>query len=184
MKSRVGSPWLCYSAIADKGRAMKTIFTIGYEGTDIDRFVKTLIAVGIDAVADVRAIPLSRKKGFSKNTLRDRLAEAGIQYLPMQSLGDPKPGREAAKAGDYEAFRTIYSAHIDQPDVSSAVAELALEAQEMKVCLLCFERDPKTCHRMIVGERMEPFGYSMMHLYGDDPERYVRNKDRLAAAAA
>jgi uncharacterized protein (DUF488 family) len=162
---------------------MKTIYTIGYEGTDIERFVNTLLAVGINAVADVRAVPLSRKKGFSKNTLRDRLDEAGIQYLPMKTLGDPKPGREAAKAGDYEAFRTIYSAHIGQPNVSAAVAELAAEAQKMKVCLLCFERDPKTCHRMIVGERMEPYGYSMMHLYADDPQRYVRNRERLQAAS-
>ena len=113
----------------------------------------------------------------------EKKAEVGIQYMPMQSLGDPKPGREAAKAGDYETFRTIYSAHIDQPEVSSAVAELAAEAKTMNVCLLCFERDPKTCHRMIVGERMEPFGYSMMHLYGDDPQRYIRNKDRLQAAS-
>jgi uncharacterized protein (DUF488 family) len=166
---------------------MKTIFTIGYEGTDIERFVTTLLAVGINAVADVRAVPLSRKKGFSKNTLRDRLAEAGIQYLPMKALGDPKPGREAAKAGDYATFRAIYSAHIDRPEVSAAVAELAADAQKMKVCLLCFERDPETCHRMIVGERMEPFGYSMMHLYGDDPQRYVRNGQRpsdLSQAAA
>ncbi|TAZ00096.1 DUF488 domain-containing protein [Rhizobium leguminosarum] len=163
---------------------MKTIFTIGYESTDIERFVKTLVAVGIDAIADVRAVPLSRKRGFSKNTLRERLAEVGIQYLPMQALGDPKPGREAAKAGDYETFRSVYGAHIDRPDVSLIVAELVEEARKMKVCLLCFERDPKTCHRMIVGERMEPYGYSMMHLYGDDPQRYVRNKDRLSAAAA
>ncbi|MGA6113389.1 DUF488 domain-containing protein [Agrobacterium radiobacter] len=158
---------------------MKTIFTIGYEGTDIERFVKTLKAVGINAIADVRAVPLSRKKGFSKNTLRDRLKEAGIEYFPMQVLGDPKPGRDAAKAGDYDTFKKIYSAHIDQPEVSCAIADLAIEAREMNVCLLCFERDPKTCHRFIVGERMEPYGYSMIHLYGDDPERYVRNHDKL-----
>lgn len=162
---------------------MKTIFTIGYEGTDIERFVRTLVAVGIDVVADVRAVPLSRKKGFSKNSLRDRLADEGIQYMPMQTLGDPKPGRDAAKAGDYEGFRAIYTAHIEQPDVSSAVAELAEEARHLNVCLLCFERDPKTCHRMIVGERMEPYGYSMMHLYGDDPQRYIRHRDRIPSTS-
>lgn len=161
---------------------MKTVYTIGYEGTDIEKFVQTLLMVGIDVVADVRAVPLSRKKGFSKNTLRDRLAEVGIQYLPMQTLGDPKPGRDAAKAGDYDAFRAIYTSHIEQPEASSAVAALASEAENQKICLLCFERDPKTCHRIIVGERMEPYGYSMLHLYGDDPQRYVRNKERLRTA--
>jgi uncharacterized protein (DUF488 family) len=46
---------------------MTTLYTIGYEGTDIDRFVATLKAVGVQLLADVRALPLSRKRGFSKN---------------------------------------------------------------------------------------------------------------------
>jgi uncharacterized protein (DUF488 family) len=161
---------------------MKTIFTIGYEGTDIDRFVKTLLVVGINTVADVRAVPLSRKKGFSKNVLRDRLKEAGIRYLPVQELGDPKPGREAAKSGNYSAFRTIYSNHIDQPEQVEAVEKLAETADGENICLLCFERDPATCHRMIVGERMQPYGFQMFHLFADDPQRYVRNQGKLPNA--
>ncbi|MFW8642020.1 hypothetical protein ACOJBO_01145 [Rhizobium beringeri] len=50
---------------------MKTVYTIGYEGTDIERFVKTLTAVGIEAVADVRAVPLSRRR-----ILQERFAGA------------------------------------------------------------------------------------------------------------
>lgn len=158
---------------------MKTVFTIGYEGTDIDRFVRTLTAVGIEAVADVRAVPLSRKKGFSKNSLREHLEKAGIKYLAMQELGDPKEGRDAAKAGDYDRFRAIYSVHVDKPTSADAIEMLAAASEEQAVCLLCFERDPKTCHRLIVGERMGAFGYEMMHLYGDDPARYVRLQGKL-----
>ncbi|MDX0134886.1 DUF488 domain-containing protein [Sinorhizobium meliloti] len=158
---------------------MKTVYTIGYEGTDIERFVKTLTAVGVEAVADVRAVPLSRKKGFSKNVLREHLESAGIKYLAMQELGDPKEGREAAKAGDFDRFRRIYSAHVDQPQPTAAIKKLAAASDEQAVCLLCFERDPKTCHRFIVGERMGAYGYEMMHLFGDDPARYVRNRDKL-----
>lgn len=69
--------------MAQKELPMKTVYTIGYEGTDIERFVKTLTAVGVEAVADVRAVPLSRKKGFSKNSLREHLESAGIKYLSM-----------------------------------------------------------------------------------------------------
>jgi uncharacterized protein (DUF488 family) len=162
---------------------MKTVYTIGYEGTDIDRFVQTLKAVGVQSIADVRAVPLSRKKGFSKNVLRDRLAHEGISYLPMQDLGDPKAGREAAKAGNYELFREIYNAYIEQENIVPVVAELADKAEDSITCLLCFERDPKTCHRLIVGEKMAMFGYQMMHLYADDPNRYVRNREQLAARA-
>jgi hypothetical protein len=42
--------------------SMTTLYTIGYEGTDIDRFVATLKAVGVHLLADVRALPLSRKR--------------------------------------------------------------------------------------------------------------------------
>jgi hypothetical protein len=169
--------------MAEKGNLMKTVYTIGYEGTDIERFVQTLTTVGVEAVADVRAVPLSRKKGFSKNSLRDYLDSAGIKYLPMQELGDPKEGREAAKFGDYDRFRTIYSAHVDLPESVAAIEKLAITSQELAVCLLCFERDPKTCHRFIVGERMGAFGYKMLHLFGDDPERYLRHQDKLPKRA-
>ncbi|MES5048417.1 DUF488 domain-containing protein [Rhizobium nepotum] len=158
---------------------MKIVYTIGYEGTDIERFVETLTTVGVEVVADVRAVPLSRKKGFSKNSLRDHLESAGIKYLAMQELGDPKEGREAAKAGNFDRFRTIYSAHVDQPESAAAIERLVALSEEQAVCLLCFERDPKTCHRFIIGERMGIFGYEMLHLFGDDATRYLRNKAKL-----
>src|SRR5690606_1075350 len=79
--------------------AMSVVYTIGYEGTDINRFVATLKAAAVKRVADVRAVALSRKKGFSKKSLSARLEAEGIEYLHFIDLGDPKPGREAAKAG-------------------------------------------------------------------------------------
>ena len=78
---------------------MPLIYTIGYEGTDIERFVATLKIVGIKHLADVRAVAVSRKKGFSKSALSARLDAEGIQYFHFIELGDPKPGRDAARAG-------------------------------------------------------------------------------------
>lgn len=155
---------------------MSVVYTIGYEGTDIDRFVSTLMAVGVKCVADVRAVALSRKKGFSKKALSSRLEEAGIEYMHFINLGDPKPGRDAARAGLFNKFRAIYSAHLDSDDAQSSLKELVDLAGEKPTCLLCFERDPATCHRSIVAEAMtESEDFEVMNLYGDDPERYVRN---------
>ncbi len=78
---------------------MSVVYTIGYEGTDIDRFVATLKAVGVRRLADVRALALSRKKGFSKRSLAARLKAEGIDHIHLVGLGDPKTGREAARAG-------------------------------------------------------------------------------------
>lgn len=60
---------------------MPKIYTIGYEGSDVDRLVSTLQAMQIDVLADVRELPLSRKKGLSKKALAERLKCVGIDYI-------------------------------------------------------------------------------------------------------
>lgn len=148
---------------------MSTIFTIGYEGTDIERFVATLTRARIKVLADVRAVTVSRKKGFSKNGLRARLAEAGIRYVHLGGLGDPKPGREAARAGHYEEFRTIYGKHLATSEAQEALATLAHIAADRTTCLMCYERDPSVCHRLIVARAVPVAGAVIRHLYGDIP---------------
>jgi hypothetical protein len=37
-----------------------TVFTIGYEGLDIDTFVSMLAEYSIETVVDIRELPLSR----------------------------------------------------------------------------------------------------------------------------
>jgi len=155
------------------------VYTIGYEGADIESVIATLKAVGVQRLADVRAVALSRKKGFSKKSLADRLARAGIEYLHFVELGDPKPGREAARAGLYEQFRAIYNGHLSSEPAQAALEKLLLVAKEQPTCLLCFERDPTTCHRSIVAEEMGESGFEVLDLYGDDPKRYVRNAEKL-----
>jgi uncharacterized protein (DUF488 family) len=159
---------------------MSVVFTVGYEGTDIDRFVRTLKSAGIERLADVRAVAASRKAGFSKTKLAARLADEGIEYSHFIALGDPKPGREAARAGDFDLFRSIYGAHIETTPAQEALRELVDFVQEAPTCLLCFERDPKTCHRTIVAhEVIEETGFEVFNLFADDPERYVRHAAKL-----
>jgi uncharacterized protein (DUF488 family) len=159
---------------------MSVVYTVGYEGTDIERLVATLKAVGVRCLADVRAVPISRKKGFSKKSLAARMEAEGIAYIHFQPLGDPKPGRDAARAGRYDQFRAIYDAHLDSDDAQTSLRELTAVAGETPTCLLCFERDPATCHRSVVAEEMsQRVGFEVVDLYGDDPERYVRHDHRL-----
>ena len=75
------------------------IFTIGYEGATMDDFLSALKQAGVERVIDVRALPLSRRPGFSKTPLQNALAEAGIEYVHLKALGTPAEGRNAARAG-------------------------------------------------------------------------------------
>lgn len=151
---------------------VQTIFTIGYEGTDIDRFVATLVDVGIELLADVRAVTVSRKKGFSKNGLRARLEAEGIQYVHLRGLGDPKPGREAARAGRYDEFRSIYTRYLATAEAHNDLEALSALTREQTTCLMCFERDPKVCHRSIVALAISDGPETVFDLYGDMPGRY------------
>ena len=159
---------------------MSVVFTVGYEGTDIDRFVRTLKAVGVEKLADVRAVAVSRKAGFSKTKLASRLAEEGIEYSHFIALGDPKPGREAARAGEFDRFRAIYGAHIETSAAQESLRDLVDFVQSAPTCLLCFERDPETCHRTIVAQVViVETGFEVFNLFADDPERYVRHASKL-----
>ena len=159
---------------------MSVVFTVGYEGTDIDRFIRTLKAAGIERLADVRAVAVSRKAGFSKTKLAARLAEEGIEYSHFIALGDPKAGRDAARAGEYDQFRSIYGTHIETTAAQESLRQLVDLVQSAPTCLLCFERDPETCHRTIVAQALsEKTGFDIFNLFADDPERYVRNAAKL-----
>jgi uncharacterized protein (DUF488 family) len=162
---------------------MTTLYTIGYEGTDIDRFIATLKAVRICILADVRELPLSRKKGFSKTSLRERIEREGMEYVHLSALGDPKEGREAARAGRFDQFRKIYNKHLAQPAPQELLRQLAALVNERTTCLMCFERDPTECHRLIVASQL-PKSVRTIHLYGDEPGRYVRNAAKLPSGGA
>jgi uncharacterized protein (DUF488 family) len=128
------------------------IFTIGYEGTTQPELIAALQAAGVTRLIDVRAVPLSRKPGFSKNILAKGLAEAGIEYVLLRALGTPPAGREAARKGRHAEMARIYARQLDLPEAIVAAQQMRELAAEKPSALLCFERDPATCHRSLLLE--------------------------------
>ena len=125
----------------------RRIFTIGYEGATQAELIAALGAAGVTLVIDVRAVPLSRKPGFSKNVLAAGLKEAGIGYVHLKALGTPPAGREAARKGRMDEMRRIYAEQLETPEAAVQAAQMIALAQESPSALLCFERDPAHCHR-------------------------------------
>ncbi|MFS0736305.1 DUF488 domain-containing protein [Sphingomonas sp. 1P06PA] len=140
------------------------IFTIGYEGATQADLVAALVAAGVKRLIDVRAVPLSRRPGFSKNVLAAGLREAGIDYLGLKPLGTPPAGREAARKHDLAGLRRIYAVQLDTPEAIVAAAQMEEAARELPSALLCFERDPATCHRSLLVEAVLP-GAEVVDLY-------------------
>lgn len=126
------------------------VFTIGYEAATMADFLAALTRAGVQRVIDVRALPLSRRPGFSKTTLAASLAEAGIGYVHLKALGTPKRGRDAAKKGDVERLEAVYADQLELPEAQAQAAQMLALAAEMPSALLCYERDPKHCHRTLL----------------------------------
>ena len=139
---------------------MKPIHPIGYEASSPADFDQALADAGVEVVVDVRAVALSRRAGFSKTALSARLKAQGLEYLHLRGLGDPKEGREAARAGDYDRFVAVFSAHMQTSVAQADLSQLVLLAQTQRVALLCYEADPTACHRSIVARELARIGQS------------------------
>jgi uncharacterized protein (DUF488 family) len=127
------------------------VFTLGYEGLKLPVFMGLLARHGIETVVDVRALPLSRKVGFSKQALRHELQLCGFGYAHIAALGCPKPIREDyGQHGDWARYTEGFMKHLAGQD--AAIAELAALARVTTCALLCYEADPNYCHRSMVAE--------------------------------
>jgi len=127
---------------------MHTLFTIGYEQAKPAAVLTELKRAKIELLVDTRAVAASRRPGFSKRQLAASLDEAGIGYLHLQKLGTPAEGRQAARGGDLDALWRVYDKHIKKPEPQAELAELVgLIKSGKRIALLCYCRDPKSCHR-------------------------------------
>lgn len=158
---------------------MVCLRTIGYERFTAEAWLRLLVSHNVDVVVDVRDLPVSRKRGFSKRRLAQQLSEAGVEYVHLKELGNPKHLRDALKDGlDFdefaETFRDILSTRHD------VLRELMLLAEAHSVCLLCYEEDPMLCHRSLVAEVMATVvddGVDVTHFRLADVPRLSRQSE-------
>ncbi|MDB4957000.1 MAG: hypothetical protein JWO36_4569 [Myxococcales bacterium] len=126
------------------------LFTIGYEGRALDELLGILAANKIDRLIDVRDLPLSRRRGFSKTPLGNAARAAGIEYLHLREAGNPfRKIRHDLKLDD---LLGRYRDHLD--GAAQAVANVADAVRGHRVALLCYEADSSHCHRGILAPRV------------------------------
>ena len=116
----------------------------------MDEFLAALRQASVERVIDVRAVPNSRRPGFSKNPLKNALAEVGIDHVHLKALGTPADGRAAARAGRQEDLERIYADQLDLPEAIVQAEQMRELAIEKPSALLCFEREPAQCHRSLL----------------------------------
>jgi uncharacterized protein (DUF488 family) len=129
-----------------------TLFTIGYQGANLEQVVASLSDAGVSVLVDTRETPMSRRVEFRQKALASALDDAGIRYMSVRALGAPKPLRAMA-ADDWDAFSAGYRQRLSlvREELERLVPLIAAES----VCLLCFEADPEACHRSLLAHEIE-----------------------------
>lgn len=131
----------------------------GYEGRDVEDLIDYAHEVDASVVVDVRLTPISRRYGFSKRRLSDALATAGISYLHLPALGNPRDNRpgfaEPATPAGAAAHARFCTEVLETKDARDALEQIEKLARTSALVVLCFEADQGTCHRGLVINELE-----------------------------
>lgn len=127
---------------------ISTLFTLGYEGISIERYINQLISNDVKVLCDVRKNAFSQKYGFSQATLENACRAVGIKYMHIPELGiDSDKRKKLITQADYDELFDEYerTTLVEQHDYLLKLKTVVDTSK--RVCLLCFEKDPRQCHR-------------------------------------
>ena len=140
---------------AAEEHSLPGLFTIGYEGRDIDSFLNILIHNQIDILIDVRKNPFSMNFSFTRSKLENYLGKVDIQYTHIPKLGiDGESRKNLATRRDYQMLFKRYEA-TTLKEHSEEVKRIIGLSEDHRAALLCFEADVNLCHRGIIAREIE-----------------------------
>lgn len=154
-----------FYAHLDRKSGEAEIFTIGYEGKTLNQFIDILINNNIQQLIDVRAIAFSRKNGFSKSALAEKLTENNIIYKHYPKLGTPKSIREEYyKSHNFSSLSDMFEEHFQASNAVEVLFDIIGLATVRRSALMCFERSASKCHRSIIAKKMAMEGFKVVNL--------------------
>lgn len=146
------------------------VLTIGHSTHDAAVFVELLGRHGVEALADVRRFPSSRRlPQFNAPVLERMLGEAAIDYA---MLGDDLGGRRAAAEGSRNGGWRVagfrgYADHMSTPEFRRGLATLERLAAGRRAAFMCAEGPWWRCHRQLIADAMLVRDWSVAHVMPD-----------------
>lgn len=144
------------------------LFTIGYEGISLEKYLLKLIKEDIKVLVDVRKNPLSMKFGFSKSLLKRYCNSLGIDYVHFPEVGiisDKRRSLDTQK--DYDILFSEYRDTTLQETKDTQNDILQLLKKHKRIALTCFEAETCQCHRTHLANsitKLPTFEYQLVHL--------------------
>ena len=141
------------------------VFTVGHSNGTVEAFVALLAQHGIEAVADVRSTPYSEYCAqFNREAIKEMLRAAGIQYF---FVGDAL-GARREEASCYKNGVAEYGLIAQAASFRRGLDRAEERAREMRIALMCSEKDPLQCHRFLLISRcLKERGVVVAHILED-----------------
>jgi uncharacterized protein (DUF488 family) len=142
------------------------IWTIGHSTRSQEEFLTALRSQQIEAVADVRKLPGSRKyPQFDQDTLAASLHAEDVAYHHFPDLGGRRKPRPDSRntVWRHPAFRA-YADYMETPEFGGAIERLTRLANEKRTALMCAEAVWWRCHRSLIADFLKVRGRSVMHI--------------------
>ena len=126
---------------------MNKLYTVGHSNHEIHRLIELLKMHGITAVADVRSSPYSKfNPQYNREPLQKMLKESGVAYV---FLG-VELGPRSEDPSCYVDGKVQYARLALTESFRHGLDRLRTGMKTHRIALLCAEKDPVTCHRMIL----------------------------------
>jgi uncharacterized protein (DUF488 family) len=144
----------------------RAVFTVGHSNHPIGDFIALLRAHEIEALADVRSFPGSRRNPqFNQAALRRALNDAGITYHHMVSLGGKRESADGAGSQKNRPF-SAYIEYTKTEQFHNSIEVLEDLIGGRRVAVMCAEALWTNCHRSIIAEEMTRRGFTVTHIMG------------------
>ncbi|MCZ8090939.1 MAG: DUF488 domain-containing protein [Flavobacterium sp.] len=144
------------------------LFTIGYEGVSLEKYLNKLVSNDVKLLVDVRKNSLSMKFGFSKSLLKKYCESLGIEYIHIPEVGINSDQRQELNTQqDYDALFEVYKKTTLKETDSYQAKIIELLTKYKRIALTCFEADICQCHRKPLAEAIAKnpiFEYEVKHI--------------------
>jgi uncharacterized protein (DUF488 family) len=148
-----------------------TIWTIGHSNRDLADFLALLAPEKIEAIADVRRFPGSRRyPQFGRDALSASLRESGLEYVHFPDLGGRRTnhGTSSQNAGWRVAAFAAFADYMRTEEFAGAFEELATLAQQSRTAIMCAEALPWRCHRRLIADQFVARGWTVWDIVGSN----------------
>ena len=144
------------------------LFTIGYEGVSLEKYLNKLVSNDVKLLVDVRKNSLSMKFGFSKSLLKKYCESLSIEYIHIPEVGINSDQRQELNTQqDYDALFEVYKKTTLKETDSYQTKIIELLTKYKRIALTCFEADICQCHRKPLAEAIAKnpiFEYEVKHI--------------------